>query len=169
MEEENTNPKKLKPLIEAALFLSSEALSLPELSRLVHAEIDDTRTALNELSVELQERDSALEIKEEGNAIRLSVRDEFDDFSKNFSTIPELSKTVLKTLAFISFKQPVKQSDVIRYRNNKAYEHIGILEDKGFIRRETVGKTFIIFTTKKFVEYFGEPKKPLVEQKQNAP
>ncbi len=155
------NEKNLVQYIEAALFMSSEAISMHELSRLVKSSLEETRIALNKLSSELDERNSALEIRDEPNGVKLGIRKQFENVMQHFSTVPELSSTVLKTLAFISYKQPVRQSEVIRFRNNKAYEHIATLEEKGFIRIESVGRTFIIFTTKKFVDYFGEPKKPL--------
>lgn len=161
MDEKNKN---LPRLIEASLFMSSEPLKIQDLARLVRASVEETRVALNELTQNLDERNSALELRDDSSGFRLSVRKEFDEFAQNFSTVPELNKSVLKTLAFISYKQPVRQSEVIRFRNNKGYEHVKILEDKGFIRRETVGRTFLIFTTKKFVDYFGEPKNPLVQQ-----
>lgn len=152
---EQKDSKKTRQIIEAALFMSSEPVTVEELSRIANVSVDQTRTGLNDLSSELEEKNSALEVRIEPTGIRLAVRKEFEEFTKNFSTIPELNKSVLKTLALVSFRQPVKQSEVIRIRNNKAYEHIKILEDKGFVKREKVGRTFIVYTTKKFVEYFG--------------
>lgn len=158
MEQQPFVPEK-KRLVEAALFLSAEPLKIEDLARLTMSTVEDTRLAINELSAELEERKSALEVKEEASHFRLGVKGEFDSFAKGFSTIPELGKSVLKTLAFISYKQPVRQSEVIRFRSNKAYEHVKTLEEKGFIRREEVGRTYIIYTTKKFLEYFGETSK----------
>ncbi|MBI4044080.1 MAG: SMC-Scp complex subunit ScpB [Candidatus Diapherotrites archaeon] len=158
MENQSSLPDK-KRLVEAALFLSAEPLRIEDLSRLTMSTVEETRLALNELSAELEERKSALEVKEDASHFRFAVKSEFDSFAKGFSTIPELGKSVLKTLAFISYKQPVRQSEVIRFRSNKAYEHVKTLVEKGFIRREEVGRTYIIYTTKKFLEYFGAPSK----------
>ncbi len=165
---EKEQVKKLKQIIEAALFMSSEPLLVQDLARIVKAGVEETRIALNQLSLDLEERHSALEVRDDSVGFRLAVRKEFEEFTQNFSAIPELNKSVLKTLAFISYKQPIRQSEVIRYRNNKAYEHIKALEEKGFIRRETVGRTFLVFTTKKFIEYFGEPKNPVALEKKAA-
>lgn len=164
--------KKNKQLVEAALFMAAEPITVEELSRLANCPIEETRMALNELSLDLDERKSSIEVKFEPTGARLAVRKEFDEFVKNFSTIPELNKSTLKTLALISFKQPIRQSEVIRIRNNKAYEHIKTLEEKGFIRREEVGKTYMVYTTKKFIDYFGAQNQPPVqvqsEKKQSA-
>ena len=160
----NESKKNFVRLVEASLFMSSEPLKIQDLARLVHLSVEETRLALNELSQKLDERNSALELRDDSSGFRLGVRKELDAFAQNFSAIPELNKSVLKTLAFISYKQTVRQSEVIHFRNNKGYEHVKLLEDKGFIRRENVGRTFLIFTTKKFVDYFGEPKNPLVQQ-----
>lgn len=157
---ENVSGKKTRHFVEAALFLSSEPLSIESLSKISGKTVEETRQALNELSEALEERDSSLEVRIEPIGVRFAVKKELEEFARNFRAVPELSKTVLKTLALIAYRQPIKQSEVIRIRNNKAYDHIGTLELKGFIRRESVGRTFIIYTTKKFIEYFGEPKTP---------
>ena len=66
----------------------------------------------------------------------------------------ELSKTVMETLAVVAWKAPVLQSDIIRIRTNKAYDHLRELEDNGFISRAKHGRTQIIKLTDKFYSYF---------------
>ena len=62
----------------------------------------------------------------------------------------------MKTLAFIAYKQPLMQSNLVKVRSNKAYDHLKILEEKGFVSKEPKGRSYMLRTTKKFVEYFGE-------------
>ncbi|MBU0661906.1 SMC-Scp complex subunit ScpB, partial [Candidatus Micrarchaeota archaeon] len=57
---------------------------------------------------------------------------------------------------YIAYKQPVAQAEVINFRNSKAYDHIRALKERGFIRKERTGRTYKIYTTKKFVDYFGK-------------
>ncbi len=153
--EEETN-LKAKQLIEAALFLSPSVVSLNILSRTCGKPIQIVKVLINELNHELDERNSALEIVGEGNGFRLRVKTHLEDKVSHFASSPEMHKGVLKTLALIAFKQPVKQSEIINLRNSKAYEHIKILKEKGFIKKQKQGITYIITTTKKFVDYFGE-------------
>ena len=62
----------------------------------------------------------------------------------------------MKTLAFIAYKQPISQAVVVKYRNNKAYDHLKLLFDEGFIKKEPKGRSFVLTTTTKFIEYFGK-------------
>jgi chromosome segregation and condensation protein ScpB len=62
----------------------------------------------------------------------------------------------MKTLALIAYKQPINQSLVVKYRNNKAYDHLKLLLDEAFIKKEPKGRTFVLTTTTKFIEYFGK-------------
>ena len=102
------------------------------------------------------ERDSAVEIIDEPKGIRMAVRNHLQNEVSSLAAVPEVHKGAMMTLAFIAYKQPVKQSDVIKYRNTKAYDHIALLEEKGFIRREKQKVSYILYTTKKFHDYFGD-------------
>jgi len=46
------------------------------------------------------------------------------------------------------------QSDVIRIRTNKAYDHIGELEKMGFLSKERHGRSYILKLSQKFYDYF---------------
>ena len=85
----------------------------------------------------------------------MGVKPEYDTHVSHMAAAPELHKGIMKTLAFIAYKQPVRQSEVIGFRNSKAYEHIKLLREKGFVRKEKKGITYLLYTTPKFKEYFG--------------
>ena len=68
----------------------------------------------------------------------------------------ELSRAELKTLAIIAYYAPVKQSDVVKIRGNRAYEHVKKLEEMGLIRTEKQGATKVIYLAQGFYDYFGE-------------
>ena len=76
---------------------------------------------------------------------------------QNIVTETELDKSLMETLAVIAWKYPILQADVIRLRNNKAYDHLRELEEAGFIAREKKGRTRTIRLTPKFFEYFDLP------------
>ena len=155
--------KFLKKALEAALFMSPGVISLHELARIGETNVAEARVALNELMHEYEERDSALIIAEEETGLRMKVKPELEDKVSHLANIPGFHQGILKTLAYIAYKQPVTQAQVIHFRNSKAYEHIKILKEKGFIRKEKAGITYKLFTTKKFHDYFGKnlaPKQP---------
>ncbi len=148
---------ELKKTIEAALFMSPKPLPLQELAGVCKIpELAVVETSAMELMKEFNSRDSALEIVKEVEGYRMRVKPEFDQNVTHLAASSELSKAIMKTLAYIAFKQPVKQSQVIKFRSSKAYEEIKILEEKGFISRERSGLTYNVRTTKKFLEYFGK-------------
>ncbi len=147
--------REVKKIIEAALFTTPNYLSIEELSKLVSLPLSETRILLNELIHEYDAKETSLEIRHGGEGAKMAVKKAYEDFVSHLAAAPEMHKGMLKTLAYIAYKQPVKQSEVIHFRNTKAYEHISTLLEKGFIKREKKGTTFILSTTPKFKEYFG--------------
>jgi hypothetical protein len=63
----------------------------------------------------------------------------------------------METLAVIAWKYPILQSEVIKIRHNKAYEHMKQLKEMGFVVKEKSGRTFKIKLTDKFFNYFDLP------------
>ncbi len=151
--------KMLKKIIEAALFMSPAAIQLDLLAKLANTTVAQVRVTVNELIHEYEERDTALELVDSESGIKMAVKPEFQEHVAPLTASPEFNQGVMKTLAYISFKQPVKQTELIKFRNNKGYDHVKVLEERGFIRREAVGKSYIIYTTKKFLDYFGNQQK----------
>ena len=143
-------------LIEAALFTSNQPLTLTDLYTLTRQNVSELRIALNELIEFYNSNDSALEIVETTQGFQMKVRKGFDEKVTHLTKAPELSKGVMKTLAFIAYKQPIKQSDLIKYRTTSAYDEIKVLEEKGYISKEAQNRTFLVRTTKKFLNEFGE-------------
>ncbi len=61
---------------------------------------------------------------------------------------------MIETLAVIAWKAPVLQSEVVRIRTNKAYDHLSELESSGFISRAKHGRTKLVKLTDRFFSYF---------------
>ena len=147
--------------VEAALFMSSNPLPVSKLMEVTGStDYTLTKNLALELTKEFNGRDSALEIVQIEDKFQMRVRKEFGTIAAKFAAEAVFNKSIMKTLALISFKQPITQSAVIKYRNTKAYDHIAQLLEEGFITRETKGRTFVLRTTKKFLEQFGNSIKP---------
>ncbi|MFH1239843.1 MAG: SMC-Scp complex subunit ScpB [Candidatus Diapherotrites archaeon] len=161
--EEKVSPKKVpkeKKLIEAALFMSPKPMTMDEFVELTgNLNKDNIRNTILEIKQEYADRNSSIEVFTLGDSYLMQVNSEYDDKVAHLASESEFSKSVTKTLALISFKQPVKQSLVIKYRNTKAYDHIKLLLEKELISRQRTGRTYILRTTRKFLEYFGGQKK----------
>ena len=71
---------------------------------------------------------------------------------------------MMETLAVIAFKYPILQSDLIKLRTNKAYDHLVELEKSGYITRQKHSRTNLIKLTEKFFKYFDLTEEKLKEQ-----
>lgn len=149
--------KQPKKVLEAALFMSPKAVSTEDLAKTIQSEsLLDTHRLVKEVMAEFNARDSALEIVDFSGSFQMRVREAFEESVSHFAAGSDLNKSIQKTLALIAFKQPIKQSLVIKLRNNKGYEHIKVLHDKGLVSKQPFGRTFLLKTTKKFLEQFGK-------------
>lgn len=144
----------LKKKIEALLFSSGRKMSVPEIAGLCNNSVEDTKRALNELKEKFDE-DSSLMLFEEGDSWKIMPKEDYLHLVRKVVTQTELTKTLMETLAVIAFKYPIKQSELIKVRTNKAYDHLKELEEMGYITRKKYGRTKLIKLTNKFFDYFS--------------
>ena len=137
----------IKNKVEAVLFSVGHKISLDDISKLCRSTKEDVITALNELKKEYEDKQSSLMIVEEGDFWKFTVRDHYTQIVRKIVTETELTKSVLETLAIIAFKYPILQSDLIKLRTNKAYDHLTELEAAGYISRQKHGKNNLIKIT----------------------
>ena len=147
----------LKNKLEALLFSSGRKMSIDELSKLSNSKPEEIQNILVELKKEYDEKNSSMMLANEGSSWKLTVREQYLSIVQKIVTETELSKTMMETLAVIAFKYPIKQSDLIKIRTNKAYDHLKGLEEMGYISRQKHGRTNLIKLTQKFFEYFNLP------------
>lgn len=144
---------ELKQKIEAILFSTGKEVTLQELMRLCNVEEEEIKQAISELKNQYA-FSSTIMLAEEGDAWKLAVREAHLPLVRRVVKQTELTKTLVETLAVVTWKAPVLQSDVVKIRTNKAYDHLRLLEEKGFITRKKHGRTQLINLTQKFFEYF---------------
>jgi len=143
--------------MEATLFMSPKPVSLDELKEIAEIETRvETKSLMDELMHFYNNRKSALEIVESSIGYQMRVKEEYEDKVSHYAKNSLFNQGTMKTLALIAYKQPIEQSLVIKYRNNKAYDHLKVLFENGFIKKDRKGKTFVLSTTTKFIEYFGK-------------
>ncbi len=149
--------------LEALLFASEGIVERPKLTRALSVSERELDDLVSELKSFYDIHESALKISSSQTHVSLSVRDEHLPFIKNFIEA-EFSTAVLKTLAMIAYKSPAKQSDIIKARGNKSYDHIKELMNASLVEAEDHGNTKILRLTPKFFKYFNISKKDF-EQK----
>lgn len=145
------NPKQV---IEALLFASENPLKLSDLVMLSGFEVKVARKELRALIKEYEKRESAIEIIKVKNSYVMQLKPDYLDFGYKVGK-PELDEDVLKTLAVISYYQPIKQSKLREMIGEKVYEHIETLKSKNLIYLKRSGRTYDVNTTKYFGSYFG--------------
>lgn len=157
------NAEEIKNLkkVEAALFISGRFLSLQELVTLT----DINPILLRELIEKLTERykdDSAIEILGREENWKMDVKQEYRDIVNRLATgTAEFSSAEQETLAVIAYKQPVKQSVIIKIRGNKAYDHIKHFIEIGLVHGKKLGHTKELTLSEDFYDYFNLQKKQL--------
>lgn len=145
-----------KALVEAALFLSGKALSKERLVEILGPESADNIDALvNELSEEYKARNSGIEVLNLGGKYKIHVKSEYASKIQDSGQATDLSKSELKTLAYVVFKQPVRQSQIVQYRGSGAYDHIKHLMELKFLYGERERNTLVLNAGPSFTEYFG--------------
>jgi len=156
---------ELKKKVEALLFSSGKSMSFDEIKRLCRIGNDEQlKKALQDLKVDYNNRDSSLILVNEGDRWKITTKEGYFNVVKKIVTETELSKTLMETLAVIAWKYPIKQSDLIKVRTNKAYDHLRELESMGYISRQKHGRTKLIKLTDKFFSYFDLPPDKLKEK-----
>src|SRR3989338_3660554 len=144
----------VKSKVEAVLFSAGHKISVDEICRLCRAKKEEAVATLRELRREYDEKQSSLMLVEEGDFWKFTVRDHLVSVVRRIVTETELTKSVMETLAVIAFKYPILQSDLIKIRTNKAYDHLVELEKSGYISRKKKGRTNLLMLTDKFFSYF---------------
>jgi segregation and condensation protein B len=139
--------------IEAALFLSGRFMTLQELITLT----DVNPIILKKLLADLQDKykDSGINIIQQDQTWKMDIAEDFIDMVNRLATgSSEFTKAEQETLAMIAYKQPIKQSVIIKIRGNKAYDHIKRFVDLGLLNKKKTGHTSELSLTEKFYDYF---------------
>lgn len=161
-EKENTR------LVEAILFVSGRFLSMQDLISLSNLNSLVIKEAIDKLNERYSQEDSALEIIERNNLWKMDVKPEYHNIINKLATgSTEFSKAEQETLAIIAYKQPIKQSVIIKIRGNKAYDHVHRFFDLGLIKTKKEGHTNILTLSDEFYDYFNvskDSKNPLKAQ-----
>lgn len=148
-EGENASLKK----VEAALFIAGRFLSLKELVSLTDVNPILLRKMLQDL--EEKYKDSGIEIVRKEDMWKMDVAQEFVEMVNKLATgSSEFSKAEQETLAIIAYKQPIKQSVVVKIRGNKAYDHISNFVSLGLVNKKRAGHTSELSLTDAFHDYF---------------
>ncbi|MEK6853600.1 MAG: SMC-Scp complex subunit ScpB [Nanoarchaeota archaeon] len=143
--------------VEAVLFAVGKEISSERIASLCSLEIPQVEAIMQALSSRYSQLDNSLQIIKKENGWKLTVRDHYVPLVSSLVSNTELERPLMETLAVIAWRYPIMQSEVVKLRNAKAYDHMKQLEEMGFVMKEKYGRTFKVKLTKKFFEYFDLP------------
>ncbi len=143
----------LKAKIESILYCIPDGVTIDKLGeRLAIIQRGRIKEVLEQMQSEYAGR-RGIQLVSENNMWKFKVPDEHISIIRDVAE-PEFDKSVLETLAYIAWRSGSRQCDVVRVRSNKAYNHIKLLIEKGFIESSKAGLSKWLEPTKKFYEYF---------------
>ncbi|MCH8945662.1 MAG: SMC-Scp complex subunit ScpB [Nanoarchaeota archaeon] len=142
--------------IEAIFFVSGRFLTIQELISFSDLNPIIIRELIEKLEEKYDKEDSAIEIVKHNNSWKMDVKMEYSNIVSRLATgSSEFSKAEKETLAIIAYKQPIKQSVLVKIRSNKAYEHIKKFLDLGLIKKKRNGHTYDVSLSDNFYDYFN--------------
>lgn len=139
--------------VEAALFIAGKYLTVQELIALT----DVNPILLKKILIDLQDmyKNKGIEIIRKNDLWKMDVSGEYAWMVNKLATgNAEFGKAEQETLAIIAYKQPMKQSVLIKIRGNKGYDHIKKFVDMGLVHKKKMGHTSELTLSESFYEYF---------------
>lgn len=155
----NENLSEMKLILETALLVSQEPLTLHQLGKLFDSEMDadNLRKLLDEIKADWADR--GVELTQVASGWRFQARPEFQRHINRLSPEkpPKYSRAVLETLSIIAYRQPVTRGDIEDIRGVAVSPNIlKTLEGRGWIdaigHRDTPGQPALYATTKQFLD-----------------
>jgi len=162
MNDDQKRDELIAPL-EAILFAAEEPISTRRLAKLLGLASDiEAATLVGKLRGLLLKDGSAFIPSPIGDGVQMTTRSELADplrawFSAQETAAP--SDATLKTLAIVSYRQPVTRADVDAIRGAPSAEILRNLVETGWVQvvgqEETLGRPHLYGTTRKFLQEFG--------------
>lgn len=154
-----------KEVLEAALFISSSPMGMDQLARVSGINsLGHLKEVMESLQKDYEGR--GLELAETPEGWVMQVRPGLLPRVAHLTPYSDLAEGPKRTLALVTLKEPVRQSDIIKSQGNKAYSYIKELARRGLVVVEKEGHTKTIKLTQEFERYFGEEKARIKEQLQ---
>lgn len=150
--------------IEAVLYTLGKFTTAEEIAKIVECSKEEVLKSLEYLKQKYEKEDSSLTIQTVEDRFKLNVKKEFSHIASKLLSDAEMDTPTTNTLAIIAFKSPVTQSEVIKIRGNKAYDHIHQLEETNLVSSEKCGRTKLLKLTSHFYDYFDVAEKEVKQQ-----
>jgi segregation and condensation protein B len=160
---EDADRAQIRALIEAAVYITDEPLSLQQIAAALNHPIDKVHAILEELVAEYDKPEHGLAVREIAGGYKMATKPEHHEairtFVRNLKPPLRLSLAALETLAVVAYKQPVTAPEILEIRGVQGVGVLKTLLDRRLIaaagRKNVVGKPILYRTTKEFLIQFG--------------
>ncbi|MDD5416679.1 MAG: SMC-Scp complex subunit ScpB [Candidatus Aenigmarchaeota archaeon] len=152
---EETKIERLKPQVEAALFMTNDVITEQHLIKMFGADKEILQKVLQELKIEYNKPEHGVQVFETSTGYQMKIKPDYAQKVRTLTPYKDLSRGLLKVLALVAYKQPITQSNIVKIIGNRAYDYVKKLEQKGLIRTEKHGRSKALIATKEFANYFG--------------
>lgn len=160
------NPDQIKAILEAAIFISNEPVSVERLSQLFSPEEQISNQAIRQILQTLEEEyhSRTIELKKVATGYRFQVKGEIALRLAGWTEEPpaRYSRALLETLSLIAYKQPITRAEIEDIRGVAVSSHIiRTLQERDWIKavgqRDVPGKPTLYGTTPKFLNDMNLP------------
>ncbi len=160
----HSEDQSLKNLLEAALMVVQQPMSLEQLQHLVDPENPPPRQRLRQALLSLQQdfQGHGVELVEVASGWRFQTRPEYHARLARLweEKPPRYSRALLETLALIAYRQPITRGEIEDIRGvSVSSQIIRTLMEREWIRvlghRDVPGRPALLGTTRAFLDHFG--------------
>jgi segregation and condensation protein B len=157
---EQNEESELLGKLEAALFIAARWLRFNEIVSMSGINPVMARELLQKLEQKYAQQKGGITLakrESEGQELwKMDVLPQHAYLAARLATgEAEFTKSEQATLAIIAYKQPMRQSAIVKVRGNKAYDHIKKLIESNLVHSKKAGRTFMLTLTDHFYDYFG--------------
>lgn len=158
------NTEQLQKIIEAALLVAGEPLSIVQLQKLFSAEDAPEKNQIREAIKLLQENNDnrGVELVEIASGFTYRVPQALAPWMQKLweEKPPKYSRAVLETLALIAYKQPITRGEIEEVRGVVvSSQMIKTLLEREWVKvvgyKDVPGRPALYATTKQFLDYFN--------------
>lgn len=160
-EDKSDEDESLKK-VEAVLFLSAQYLSIDDIVKFTGINPITVKELLRQLEKRYSKENRSIIISKKTSdewadeRWKMDVKPEFHYLINKLATgRTEFTRAEQETLAVIAYKQPIRQSVVVKIRGNKAYDHIKHFIECGLLKAKKVSRTIELNVSEQFYNYFN--------------
>lgn len=151
----------LAQILEAVLFAAGAPVRMDELLRILRCTPEALESAAAELRTTLDDRGSALTLREVAGGWQLVTRPAYYHYLEKLTQILDhkLTTPTMETLSIIAYRQPITKTEIEEIRGVRIEKSLarlleyGLIEERG--RKATIGRPILYATTDMFLEAFG--------------